>query len=374
MKISIFVFLLCISAGLHEAVSQPAPKQPRIAVAVPSPMPSTSEGGDSKDDPAYKSYKEAYNLILDENWDEAKKRFDELVAKYPKSTYKDDARYWSAYALMHKDKKKAAAAYEKFIEEYPDSRYLDDALADLGRLDAKAPVPGVAWTATTPRPATSAGYGYGYGFGPGMKQMERDLRRLQRRTIHLRTTGTPSAMTMTVPSEDRNLDPEVRLKMDALYALSESPEDEKAFRALKDVAVDMHQARPLREAALDALMEFEKFDVTPVLVEIARHDTSEELQAYAIDYIGGHSKDKDESVVLLIDLYHSVPKQRTNQREAIFYSIAEVGNDKAIDFLADCALKESSYDVRSDAVYLLGNIGGERARSALFEILKVKLK
>ncbi len=369
-KLIIVLFLFfCLSAGTHEAKAQPKPKSLR-AVAAVSPTPPTSEGGDTKDDPAYKSYKDGYNLILDERWDEALKKFSELVEKYPKSTYRDYARYWSAYALMHKDRKKAVVAYQKFIEEYPESRYLDDALADLGRLEAKAPVPAVGWTEKTP---AAYAVGYGYTFGPGMRQMERDLLRLQRKTTHLRLS-TPSGLSTPIPREDVKLDPEVRLKMDALYALSESPEDEKSFRALKDVAVDMNQPRPLREAALDALMEFEKFDVTPVLFEIARHDTSAELQAFAIDCIGDHSKDKDQSVVLLIDLYHSIPKQRTAQREAIFYNIAEVGNEKAIDFLADCALREGTYELRSDAVYLLGNIGGERARSALFEILKVKSK
>ena len=49
-----------------------------------------------------------------------------------------------------------------------------------------------------------------------------------------------------------------------------------------------------------------------------------------------------------------------------------MGNDKAVDFLKNVAMSDEDFDLRRDAVYYLGNIGGEKARSALYEILKSK--
>ncbi|MEK9136038.1 MAG: outer membrane protein assembly factor BamD [Bacteroidota bacterium] len=93
------------------------------------------EPGENKKDPAYKTYKEGYDAVLDERWDNAIKKFAEVASKYPKSEYLDDAEYWTAYALSHTNRKKAIAAYEEFIHKYPRSSYEDDDLADLGDLE-----------------------------------------------------------------------------------------------------------------------------------------------------------------------------------------------------------------------------------------------
>jgi HEAT repeat protein len=84
------------------------------------------------------------------------------------------------------------------------------------------------------------------------------------------------------------------------------------------------------------------------------------------------TQDKNRSVETLIELFYAIPDSRAEQRGNVFYSIAEVGNDRAVDFLAKIAQSRGKYDLRSDAVYYLGSIGSERARTALYEILKEK--
>jgi HEAT repeat protein len=171
--------------------------------------------------------------------------------------------------------------------------------------------------------------------------------------------------------EDESLDQETRLKIDALYALSENREDDQAFQTLKAIALDSRQSGPLREAALDGLADFRKHDALPVFVEVAQKDTNVRLQEYAITAIG-QAKDRNRSITLLIDLFGSLPAERKQSIETVFYSIAEVGNDRAVDFVKNVALNHKDYDLRRDAVYYLGNMGGERARTALYEILKSK--
>jgi len=335
-----------------------------------------------QNDPGYKTYKAGYDLILGEKWKEARKKFAELIAKYPKGEYVDDAEYWSAYALKHIDEKKAVEAYDKFISTYPNSQYYDDAVADLSQLkdEAGAVYSGIGGTNIHVKEGERAlvtpegmvvgkanGRLFGYGF-------ERNMRHLQRQLHRLAAAPVPrvDAQPWGIASSEDKLDPETKLKMDALYAIGETKEDSTSYKALRDVALDRSQPHQLREAAMDALSDFRKFDVLPIFTEVAKTDTSEYMQNTAIEFVGQHSKDKNRSVETLVELFSAIPQYREEQLGTVLYSIAEIGNDKAVDFLAKVARTNENYNLRSDAVYYLGNIGGEKARAALYEILKAK--
>jgi hypothetical protein len=259
---------------------------------------------------------------------------------------------------MHTNSEKARAAYQKFIEQYPHSSYYDDAVADLARVQT-----------TTPAPPAAGSLSSTFNGTPNARLLERELRQMSR-TMRLRHSTPGSVFVWSEPGEDEHLDQDTRLRMEALYALGQR-EDDQAFQTLKGIALDPRQARPLREAALDGLAGFTKHDVLPVYAEIAQSDTNTELQAYAIDMIG-QAKDRTKSMTLLIDLFGKLPPGRKSATESVFYSIAEVGNDRAVDFFRNVALTHKDYDLRRDAVYYLGNIGGERARAALYDILKGK--
>ena len=381
MKISLLtsagiLFLFIGSHGLSQEISQP----PTASTLATIESHFGEILGDQKD-PAYKMYKSGYDLILDEKWKEARKKFADLIAKYPKSDYVDDAEYWSAYALKHIDAKKALDAYNKFISKYPKSHYYDDAVADLSQLkDEEGYIfSGNGGTNIHVKEGQRAfvtpegmvvgkanGKLFGYSFDRNMRRMQRQLRAV--------TVATPRAVPQPwgISSSDEKLDPETKLKMDALYAIGETKEDSTSYKALRDVALDRSQPRQLREAAMDALSDFRKFDVLPVFAEVAKTDTSEYMQNTAIEFVGRHSKDKNRSVETLMDLFSAVPKYREEQLGTVLYSIAEIGNDKAVDFLATVARTHENYNLRSDAVYYLGNIGGDKARAALYEILKEK--
>jgi tetratricopeptide (TPR) repeat protein len=370
--------MLSLSAG--PAGAQPTPlESPRPATAerattarplVFALLPPPHGDPQNKNDPAYDTYREGYNLILNEQWRQAREMLGQVKKKFPKSEYVDDAEYWSAYAMRHIDREKALKEYQAFVEKYPKSRYHDDAMADLSDLSIETtvvtPPPG-GHAPYAILPGRSSGESHSYVLAPNVKNLERQLRRMSR---HFAGTATMRQVPFA-RFEDEKLDPQTRLKMDALYALGDTKEeDEKAFQTLKVVALNEKQPRQLREAAMDALSGFRKHDVLPIFVEIARKDTSEELQNYAVDFIGEHGNDKNQSVTVLIDLFNSIPRSRVDQRETIFYSIADIGNDKAVDFLLKVAITGDDYDLRRDAVYYLGNIGSDKARSALYEILK----
>ncbi|HTK82452.1 MAG TPA: HEAT repeat domain-containing protein [Bacteroidota bacterium] len=370
-----------------------------------------SESG-KKDDPGYKMYKAGYDLILDEKWAEARTKFSEMVKQFPKSDYVDDAQYWSAYAYEHstKDRKKAYDVYKDFILAYPNSNYYDDAVAEMFKLDAGDVAMGKSGSNifVSPRATTvtvdekggkyhesngKGGFGFSYSTAPAtprtraaartINQLRHDMMRIRRPM----TVGTPvpvpdatlstslAPLAMAAPrvwGVDEKLDPQTQLKMDALYALGDSPEDSLSFGTLHDVVVDPKQPLPLRQSAMDVLSDFKKYDVLNVFLEVAKKDTSETIQNMAIDYIGQISSDKDKSVGALIDLFSAIPSYRVEKQQTVLWSIGEIGNRRAVNFLAKVAKTNDNYALRSDAVHYLGSIGGNDAREALYEILKSK--
>jgi HEAT repeat protein len=334
---------------------------------------------ENKKDPGYAVYKEGYNAILDERWKDAIKQFAEMSTRFPKSEYADDAQYWNSYALSHIDRTKAIAAYKHFLEVHPRSRYVDDAVADLGNLDASSVVSIAAGT-------TSHARGSSYSISAGtpapialdlrrstatLHQMKRELRSLRV------TTPRPPVGWARIPgfasmNSDESLDPATRVKMDAIYAIGSGREDETSFQTLRDIATDRGEKAELRTAAIAVLSDFKKFDVVTVFVDLARKDTSEEIQGMAIQGIGSASRDKNKALDALVTLFNGMSDKQQENRDFVLVSIAEIGNDKAVDFLANVAKTHPDYDLRSNAVYYLGSIGGEKARSALFQILKSK--
>jgi len=414
------------------------------------PSSPTSERPGNRDDPAYATYKEGYALILDERWEQARKKFPELLAKYKKSDYRDDATYWSAYALKHLSLTNALKAYEDFLHRYPASSYFDDALADLAELQARASV--LAPVAepeslsiavdveAAPDPQIARSYSYTIKrLGHELRKTSHNLRREFRPMRTMIVAPNPSTMLKRELATEK-LDRQTRLKLEALSALGAMKQDPQSVTTLKEIALDRTQPRELRHVSLYSLSRLKDADVLPVFLEIARKDTDSELQvsavygivqsgldkrktldiltdmyrstperrteqleivldaiatigtergvdflvgvartsndpelaSIAIDGIGQTPDDKKKVVETLITLYGETPKTRNEQRGTILYTIADVGGDRAVDFLSTVALSDDDGDLRGNAIYLLGTIGGEKARTTLYRILKGK--
>jgi hypothetical protein len=81
-----------------------------------------------QNDPAFKPYFSAYQMILDENWKESINAFEKLVKDYPKSNYTDDAYFWIAYANKEiGNLEKAYDLYDKFLKDYSKSNLIENA-------------------------------------------------------------------------------------------------------------------------------------------------------------------------------------------------------------------------------------------------------
>jgi HEAT repeat protein len=359
--------------------------QPRVAspatqfyTTIPLPDPATP-GSDDEKDPAYKLYKEGYAMILDDKWSDAMKKLADVKSKFPKSEYVDDAAYWSAYAQKQLDPKKGIAAFESFLAEYPNSSYYDDALAEATEAFTIS-VSGNTDNLKVKR--TPRAYSYSYGATAraseqAMREAERAMRdanrEMRRAGARLSTTPRPPVVwSIGEDDHEKKLDAKTRLKLAALRALGDDENDKEAFQTLKEVSLDKTQPAILRRTAVESLQDFTKFDAVTVLLDVARLDTDEGVRLAAISSLGDVSRDKNKTIDNLILLWNGTPKGREKQFETLLYVIADVGNEKAVDFLVKVAQTNENDDLRSDAVYYLGNIGSPKSRAALIQILKGK--
>ena len=93
----------------------------------------------SLEDEIDKKYQKAYNLVLDEKWEQAIKEFQSLLDKYPRSAWADDAQYWACFALekLEASLEDAFLCYQEFIKDYPNSEWRDEAKSEMIQIAKK---------------------------------------------------------------------------------------------------------------------------------------------------------------------------------------------------------------------------------------------
>ena len=306
-----------------------------------------------QDDPAYLAYKAAYKSIIEEKWDDARKRFAEVIGKYPKSRYVDDAQYWIAYSWKYSDKKKAIEVYKKFIKEYPTSNYYDDAVGDLSRLEN--------------RDAPPSGQPPREDFVVGQEKIEalaRSAQEVARTTQHIY-----SLYTGVSPFQRKQEDPELRMKIDALNALGRSKQDEKTFELLKETALDKARPSELRETALQLLANFKDRDVTEIYQQVIRDGSDRRLQQSAIQSFVRLGKEGDEKVFSVIKQIALDAKLDRELRESAFYAMRATEMPGALDVFIDIAKKDPDEHARQIALYQIAQCA-KIDEEKVFRVLK----
>ncbi len=79
------------------------------------------------------SYREGYQLILEQQWDQARNHFQEFQTQWADSAWADDAAFWQCYAMeqMSTELNEHYTCYESFLSNWPESSWVADARGKL---------------------------------------------------------------------------------------------------------------------------------------------------------------------------------------------------------------------------------------------------
>jgi hypothetical protein len=169
-------------------------------------------------------------------------------------------------------------------------------------------------------------------------------------------------------------DPDERMQEIALYSFVQAnqPNPEKTLGTLKEIILDRSRSWSIRQSAMTHLARVPGEDALNFLVQVASTDPEERIRLSAINCISYLSKNKAKSRGSLISLFQKTPSDQLNAINSLLYAIASLGGDESVDFLGTMAKSHENYEVRRTAIHYLGNIGGEKARAVLVEIMNGK--
>lgn len=104
--------------------------KPSKIVAAPTPAAPVQSKKQPTEEEIYKSAKEAFDQS---DFETAKKRFQEVIARFPKSENADNAQFWIG-EIFYREKwyEKAILEYQKVIEKYPNGNKVPAALLKQG--------------------------------------------------------------------------------------------------------------------------------------------------------------------------------------------------------------------------------------------------
>jgi tetratricopeptide (TPR) repeat protein len=341
----------------------------------------------AQDDPARVMYREGYAAVLEEQYAVARKKFAELLDQYPSSAYVDDASYWTAYSWRGENHKRAMELYRAFLERYPKSPYVGDAVADLTDLQLRSALANLPRSPRAPVGPTEI---HVRSRIPEemrrmewqlqlqmerMKQMEKTAQvMISREAVIMPSLHGDSLTEISIPVYRYEFgftdpDPELKVRLDAVRALSADRDNAESYATLRKVALSSGQPVAIRKAALTTLGAFRRFDPRSVYMDVARRDTNPMLQSASIELLARTSRDRSKTLENLIDVFVDLPSTSTRPLGTALFAIAEVGGDRATDFLIRVAHTHPNPDIRSDAVFYLGTLGTPKARTALEKIL-----
>ncbi|MCI0706856.1 MAG: HEAT repeat domain-containing protein [Ignavibacteriae bacterium] len=314
-----------------------------------------ADGDSPQQDPGYQTYKDGYNLVLQEKWVDARKKLAEVASKFPKSRYVDDAHYWIAYSWMSEQPKKAAQLYREFFKKYPNSNYFDDAVADLGRLEGNAAADSVR-TAKAEYEAQL--------LKERIRQMEPPAPVAAVTPPGVVVSPSPSATATPSPPRNHDDDPELRIKKDVIEALGRNP-NESAFKTLSDIALDPKQPHELRESAMYALHRFDREKVLGLYVQLAQNDPDMKVREHAVYEIGRLARNNDANALKLLQQYVLDGKQPRKVRESAMHGLREVRGADALNILLQVAKNDADQNMRQSALYYIGQYARKNDEQAL---------
>ncbi len=116
------------SVSSSSAMDSPGQLQATTVAVAPRPSAPYREAEGEKS-----SYQQAFNMLMDRKYDQAKQSFRSFLVKYPNSRLADNAQYWLAEAnYVTRDFDAAQTEFTKVIKTHPGSPKVSDAMLKIG--------------------------------------------------------------------------------------------------------------------------------------------------------------------------------------------------------------------------------------------------
>lgn len=311
-------------------------------------------------------YQQAYNLILSENWEKALAAFESFTEKYKESSYLDDAHFWHCFAKEKTgiDNEEVFKCYQNLIEKYPKSKWADDAkrnmiaigkkLADTGKSEYGEIVRAMQESENN-EIALSAIRALGnmddevameallnlYGQSLNVKIRKEII-------FALSEIGSPRALEKL--TEIAKTDTDSNLRKDAIFWFGQKADSEDSIKFLEDIALN-DSKKEVREKAVFALSEARDGRGAGPLRNIVQNAKDVDTRKRAIFWLGQKAR-TDETIKFLQE---TIIKDVNNvvSKDAVF-ALAEAPDDRGLEALATVSRTSKNPDVRKEAVFWLG--------------------
>ncbi len=296
-------------------------------------------------DNATKAFRIGRDLIEDEKWEQAEKRFRDFLRDYPKHKESDAAIYWLAFTQKKQQHfAEAEQLLVKLTNEYPKSNWLDDAKAL--RLEIAPSVGNVAYVTEVIRPAR-----------PAARAGVQDVRP---RPL---PAPEPAAAITFAEVPEFPVAPLAPLSPAGLAGL-----DALSITTQASVRSGMDEKDEIKAIALQSLMQSNPERALPYIADILKNDSkaSSGLKEHAIRLLG--QSRGSNSVTILLDLARG--QSDVKLRRSAIYSLSNIEDDKVFDLLSDLASKSEDVEISKAALRALANTRNPKARQKLFEIAR----
>jgi hypothetical protein len=311
-------------------------------------------------------FRSARDLITDGDWDKAQAKFDEYLTSFPNEKNIDAALYWKAYADYKLAKyDRCRSALDVLMAKYPNSSWKDDARTLM------AQVPGGSAAAyadivTTVKAITVPQIQQPVIYSPAITLPPVTIGQTPQPAQGPQIAGVaaPEAIGFETESDDDNNDP-CEFKIVVLQALFQTDLQRGIIAASEWLKPGSTQTVRCKSAALTLLGRNGGKTVTPVILGVARNETDLKLRARAISTLGATN---DDSVIdSLRDFAMSSPDNSIV--EASLYALSKHTGERAIAVLGDFASNNSrTVAQRKVAIASIATRPGEPAVDALLRI------
>src|SRR5215213_731517 len=314
-------------------------------------------------------FRSARDLITDGDWAKAQAKFDEYVTSFPNEKNIDAALYWKAYAdykLANYDR--CRSALDMLMAKYPSSSWKDDArvlMAQVpgGSAKAYADLVSTLRTPTMVAPAIEQSLIY----TPAVTLPPIQLAPGAATFAPFETITTPGAIGFG-PAEiaaSADDDDPCEFKIVVLQALFQTDVQRGIIAATDWLKSGSSQTVRCKSAALTLLGRNGGKTVTPVILGVARSEKDLKLRARAISALGATN---DDSVIDALRDF-AMSSQESDIVEASLYALSKHTGDRAITVLSEFATNGSrSIAQRKVAISSIASRPGEPAVDALFRI------